>query len=871
MNSNAHQNRDSDRLIVAIQEDQITVAPASQGTLHIGIQNDSPGDDYIEILVNGVPPEWVILQAPVLHLGPGEAKLVTLTLQPSSVSSGRVERYPLSIRAFSQSDPKRSAVVRAVLTVAAYQSRGRIGLMLGTIHFSAVPGASFSIPVVVQNRGDEEDSFRWKVIGLPGNWVSSGTAVSPLEPDSSEEIQLNLHVPRSSVAAAGRRPFTIQIASERYPTQTADVECILTIAAFSQFSAVLEPRSLQAGQRGQLIVSNEGNTSDTYSLYLQSPDNELIFEKVVQVVKRGSQSGSQQVELAYVEIPKGEKFQVQAGERAVYPFRSRVRSRPILGGERTYPYTADVRSTENRSVDVHGEILERAFFPSWTLIPVGLMGLLFVCLLFLASFRNVPTAARATQTASASQTQAALSGQADSDGDGLSNDREAALGTDPLLADTDGDRLQDREEVETYQTDPLKPDTDGDGLLDGDELQTHQTDPRLPDTDGDGLGDGDEIGRGIDPRNPDSDGDGVRDGDEIRLETNPGNPDSDGDGLRDGEENANCPSPRDPDSDDDGIVDGRDLDPCNASNPALTATAPAGAAQATAAAPTWTLTPASPTVPAATSTLVPPSLSGIMLFSSDRDGNAEIYALNLANLASARLTNNSAQDVQPALAPDSVQLVYVSNQSGNNEIYLTGVNGGTPLNLTNHAGDDQQPTWSPDGAWIAFTSNRDGNQEIYVMRLDGSEVRNLTNDAASDSAPTWFSVGGLDWIAFTSTRDGNQEIYKVRPDGTGLANLTQNPATDHSPAGFAGGGLIAFVSDRSGNWEIYTMNETGSSQSNITNSSAQDFDPVVNQGGTWIAFTTARDGNLEIYFMATTGGSAFNLTRHLSQDRDPDW
>jgi len=52
----------------------------------------------------------------------------------------------------------------------------------------------------------------------------------------------------------------------------------------------------------------------------------------------------------------------------------------------------------------------------------------------------------------------------DSDGDGLTDDEEAKLGTDPFKADTDGDGLTDFEEVRTYKTDPLNPDTDFDGL-----------------------------------------------------------------------------------------------------------------------------------------------------------------------------------------------------------------------------------------------------------------------------------------------------------------------------------------------------------------------------------------------------------------------
>jgi hypothetical protein len=59
----------------------------------------------------------------------------------------------------------------------------------------------------------------------------------------------------------------------------------------------------------------------------------------------------------------------------------------------------------------------------------------------------------------------------DTDGDGLTDDEEKTLGTDPNKKDTDGDGLYDREEVKVYKTDPLKKDTDGDGISDGDEVK----------------------------------------------------------------------------------------------------------------------------------------------------------------------------------------------------------------------------------------------------------------------------------------------------------------------------------------------------------------------------------------------------------------
>ncbi len=68
----------------------------------------------------------------------------------------------------------------------------------------------------------------------------------------------------------------------------------------------------------------------------------------------------------------------------------------------------------------------------------------------------------------------------DSDGDGLTDWREAGLGTDPFDSDSDDDGLSDGEEVGTYGTDPLDADSDGDGLSDGWEVD-HQKDPLVAD------------------------------------------------------------------------------------------------------------------------------------------------------------------------------------------------------------------------------------------------------------------------------------------------------------------------------------------------------------------------------------------------------
>ncbi|OLZ42512.1 hypothetical protein A6E15_16770 [Natrinema saccharevitans] len=81
---------------------------------------------------------------------------------------------------------------------------------------------------------------------------------------------------------------------------------------------------------------------------------------------------------------------------------------------------------------------------------------------------------------------------ADRDGDGLSNEEEISLGTNPRYSDTDGDGLTDLEEVREYDTDPRSADTDDDGLSDSEEFEL-ETDPLDPDTNANGVVDGNET------------------------------------------------------------------------------------------------------------------------------------------------------------------------------------------------------------------------------------------------------------------------------------------------------------------------------------------------------------------------------------------
>jgi len=886
MNETVDPSRDN--FLLTWETDHFIVPPGTSQAFLLSITNLSTEKGYFEFDVKGLPGDWVFLSSPVIELGARGQGEVELTITVPEAPKGQVGRYPFTIEAIRQGKPEQSQTLSGSITVAAFETEGRLGILLAATQFAVEPGSSITIPLVLHNRGLTPDTFKLSIEGLPTAWISTTDVQTHLQVGEQTEIELAIHPPHSIESQAGRTPFKITIYSLSAPGQKVDVECLLTIAVFSAFSIQLHPQALNPEQSGYLTVINEGNSPDTYALEWVDQQNSLVFEGIQREGLPATDDRLPQAGVSYYPITEPVHLRVEAGQNESIEFRAHPGSRPILGGDFRIPFKTIAQSSSKQVLSQSGEIVGRALIPVWLLVAFAIVLLSCICLSFYLFNNNRAQAMRATQTyqagigqilgatqtAAINQTQAAMNGQEDSDGDGLTNLEEISFATDPNNPDSDSDGLTDGDEVKNRGTDPMNPDTDGDGLSDGEEIIRWNTDPRNPDTDSDGLSDGAEVQLTSDPLNPDSDQDGIRDGDEVNRGTNPLSPDTDNDGLNDGQETLPCPDPLKPDSDGDGIIDGQDPEPCDPNNPALTATAVSGLPTATQIPPT--AVPTVTTAPLATPLpTLPPDLGGMILFESDRDGNPEIYAMNVSERGIVRLTDNQISDTQAVLAPDSFLIALVATQNDNNEIILTSVTGQAPYNLSNNPADDQQPSWSPDGDWIAFTSNRDGNQEIYVVRIDGSELRNISNNPANDSDPFWFRTGDLidrnDWIAFTSNRDGNLEIYITNLDGSDIRNLSLSPANDYSPSGSGFIGKITFVSERDGNPEIYLMDLDGSNQTNLTNHGARDLDPVFGPSSEWVAFTSDRDGNLELYVIRTTGEGIYNLTQNSAQDSNPSW
>jgi predicted transglutaminase-like cysteine proteinase len=124
----------------------------------------------------------------------------------------------------------------------------------------------------------------------------------------------------------------------------------------------------------------------------------------------------------------------------------------------------------------------------------------------------------------------------DTDGDGLTDNYESEIGTDPLELDTDNDGIYDKDEYD-YWTDRHKKTNDEKYLPISDMDSDGKINILDKDSDNDELSDGYELENDIDPADSDSDDDKLLDGREILIGTDPSNNDSDFDNVIDGYDN----------------------------------------------------------------------------------------------------------------------------------------------------------------------------------------------------------------------------------------------------------------------------------------------------------------------------------------------
>src|SRR5260370_6796705 len=89
----------------------------------------------------------------------------------------------------------------------------------------------------------------------------------------------------------------------------------------------------------------------------------------------------------------------------------------------------------------------------------------------------------------------------------------------------------------------------------------------------------------------------------------------------------------------------------------------------------------------------------------------DLWIANENGSGAQRLTDNQARDVFPRFSPDGNWIAFSSNREGNYDVYVVAATGGKPRQLTFHSADDNVANWNPDRKGILFTSPR-GNAVV---------------------------------------------------------------------------------------------------------------------------------------------------------------
>jgi TolB protein len=136
-----------------------------------------------------------------------------------------------------------------------------------------------------------------------------------------------------------------------------------------------------------------------------------------------------------------------------------------------------------------------------------------------------------------------------------------------------------------------------------------------------------------------------------------------------------------------------------------------------------------------------------------KDGNTEIYAMDLGTRHVSRLTNDPSIDTSPCYSPDASRIVFNSDRGGSQQIYVMNADGSNVERISHGDGKYGTPVWSPRGDLIAFTRISAGTFYVGVMRPDGSGERMLAQ-AYLVEGPTWAPNGRV--LAFFREEPGGE-------------------------------------------------------------------------------------------------------------------
>lgn len=178
------------------------------------------------------------------------------------------------------------------------------------------------------------------------------------------------------------------------------------------------------------------------------------------------------------------------------------------------------------------------------------------------------------------------------------------------------------------------------------------------------------------------------------------------------------------------------------------------------------------------------------------------------DLAKHPLTDNTAYDAEGSFSPDGKWIVFTSNRTGDLDLYAMRSDGSDVVRLTTTPGYDGGPFFSPDGKKVLYRSDRESNDllQIYVSDVvydPTGKIVGLTNEQAltKNAHVNWgpfFHPDGQHIIyAASDDTHKNYDLWLMRIDGSRKTRLTFDTVADVLPVFSPDGKYLLWASRRS--------------------------------------------------------------------------
>jgi len=253
-----------------------------------------------------------------------------------------------------------------------------------------------------------------------------------------------------------------------------------------------------------------------------------------------------------------------------------------------------------------------------------------------------------------------------------------------------------------------------------------------------------------------------------------------------------------------------------------------------------------------------------LLFTTERDGNRDIYAMSVDGGSVTRLTTNPNEDRDPAWSPDYRQIAYISYlENGDSAVFIMNADGSNPRRLTQASMGitPEAPTWSPDGQRIAFVTSGSGGLQIQVVNVDGTGFHRLIESTEESFDPAW-SPDGRQIAYAVPQNDEYSAIFVANVHGGSLPSQLsrEDGGESRSPAWSPDGTKIVYAVTGGSHGDAIMVREPNGVLAAIYSSQTFVDSPVWSPDGTMIAFAEGVSRNSIIKIMNEDGSNVRELS-----------